>query len=181
MKIITLMLGFLLITGCAHQSATSSPVDIGGTWKGEYDMGVSDQPPMLIIINFKNEGNSLTGNMCNATLDPKYWIPLDNGKIKGNNISFTTTPTPKAGLREMIFKYKGEIEGDEIKLTFKSRITGNPDRPKTGRGRRAMGEVDDQRTLGSMKSMMGPMYDISGTESASTSTSSQKITLIRVK
>ena len=181
MKIITFILGFLLIAGCAHQSKTSSPVNIAGTWKGEYDTGVGDQPPMLIIVNFKSKGETLTGNMCNATVNPKYWIPLDNGKIEGNRISFTTWPASKQGLGEFIFKYKGNIEGDEIKLTFKGRIAGNQDTPKVGRGRRAMGEVANQREIGSMKSMMGPMYDISGTEAASASSSSQKMTLIRVK
>jgi hypothetical protein len=181
MKIITLILGLLLIAGCAHQSSTSSPVKIDGTWRGEFDTGVSDQPPMLIIMRFQSEGESLTGNMCNATLNPKLRIPLDNGKIKGNSISFTTAPTSKAGLQELIAEYKGNIEGDEIKLKFKAKITGNRAAPKVGSGRRAMGEVSNQRTIGSMQSMMGPMYDISGTEAVSAGSSSQKITLIRVK
>lgn len=182
MKIIYFFMGFLLITGCAHVSTTSTPVNINGTWKGEYESGVSRQPPMVVVFNFISDGESLTGKVCNVTTSPGLWTPLENGKIDGNTVSFTTSPTSKKGLRELRIYYKGMIEGDEIKLTIKAKAAGEQDNQVVGGGRRAMGEIDSQqKTIGSMKGMMGGMFDISGTEAASVSSSSQKIIIRREK
>jgi hypothetical protein len=117
MKYIFLVLGLLLIVSCAHVPENSSPslVNIDGTWKGVYDSkGKDGQPPKLFILKFKSDGGILTGTGCDATSKPDEWKELDNVKIKGNILSFTSIPTPG-----MSFNYKGKIEGDIINLTFK--------------------------------------------------------------
>jgi hypothetical protein len=53
MKSIAVILGLLLIAGCAHLSEIFSPNNIDGTWKGVYDTGGMDgMPPKLFIIHF---------------------------------------------------------------------------------------------------------------------------------
>jgi hypothetical protein len=39
-------------------------------------------------------------------------------KIKGNSISFLTTPPPESGIPNMTFKFKGKVDGDKVKMTF---------------------------------------------------------------
>jgi hypothetical protein len=164
MKYITFVLGLLLIAGCATSSTTSSPVNIDGMWEGEYDSGMGG-PPMSIAFNFLGDGESLTGVMSSAAAGLDQWIPLEDGKIKGNNISFKITSTPT-----MTFKYKGKIDGDTIKMTYKVKMTGMSKPRRTGGG--------------------GPMMNDSGKAQARSgrimssgmvSTPSVKFTITRVK
>jgi hypothetical protein len=116
----------LLIAGCAHnagvstttQTATTPAVNIEGTWKGTFSGGMGGQP-MELIYNFKGEGDTLTGTVNGG---PGQWIPLKDGKIDGNNISFKVDVD--FGGMKMKFNYKGVIKGDEIELSFTSKTEG---------------------------------------------------------
>lgn len=119
MKSIVLILGLLLIAGCAHS--------IDGTWKGVYDTGGMDgMAPKLFIFNFKHDGKSLTGEACDATARPDEWVQLKDLKREGNIISFTSTPspTPEMGQMKLTFIFEGIKEGDEIALTFETELNG---------------------------------------------------------
>jgi hypothetical protein len=91
--------------------------DIDGRWSGQYNSGMGD--PMTLAYTFKAEGNTLTGTSLSG---PDTQVPIKNGKIDGNNISFVVTVD--FGGQEMSFNYKGVLKGDEIELSFE--IAGAP-------------------------------------------------------
>jgi hypothetical protein len=61
-----------------------------------------------IEFTFKAEGETLTGfHIINGAV-----TPIKDGKIEGNNISFSVT------LDFGKFEHKGVISGDQIKMTY---------------------------------------------------------------
>jgi len=62
-------------------------------------------------FNFKVEADKLTGTVSGRQGD----TPFSDGKINGDEISFTVIANP--GGSEVKFLYKGKIAGDEIKFT----------------------------------------------------------------
>jgi len=86
--------------------------DIDGKWEGEI-VGQN----MGIAFTFKAEGSKLTGvHIVNG-----QETPIEEGKIEGNNISFTVT-LDMGG--EMKIPHKGTISGDEIKMSYE--MMGQP-------------------------------------------------------
>lgn len=117
MRICALITGILLIAGSAFAA------DIDGTWSGE-TQGMGG--PMELTFTFKADGNTLTGT---APGGPGTTIPIKDGKIDGNNISFAYDVD--FGQMKMKFKYTGVFKGDEIELTYEVEI---PDGPGGGFG-----------------------------------------------
>ncbi len=111
MKIFALALSLLVIAAFAFGA------DIDGKWSGQYNSGMGD--PMTLVYTFKAEGNTLTGTSLGG---PETQVPIKDGKIDGNNISFVVAVD--FGGQEMKFNYKGVLKGDEIELSFE--IAGAP-------------------------------------------------------
>ena len=105
MKPLAFAVGFLLITGCALGA------EIDGKWSGQYSSGMGD--PMTLVYTFKADGNQLTGTSLGG---PNTEIPIKDGKIEGNNISFGVVVDFNG--QAMKFSYKGILKGDEIELSF---------------------------------------------------------------
>jgi len=105
MKTLALTLALLLLANFA------SAADIDGKWSGQYNSGMGD--PMTLVYTFKAEGTTLTGTSPGG---PDTEIPIKDGKIDGNNISFVVVVD--FGGQEMKFNYKGVLKGDEIELSF---------------------------------------------------------------
>lgn len=106
MRYFSLFIGFLLLAGFAVAA------DINGKWTGEI-VGQN----MEIAFTFKAEGTKLTGvHIVNG-----QETPIEEGKIDGNNISFTVTLNMG---EEMKIPHKGTISGDEIKMTYE--MMGQP-------------------------------------------------------
>ncbi len=105
MKICILTLGFLLMAGIALGA------DIDGKWAGQYNSGMGE--PMTLDFEFKADGNTLTGT---APGGADARIPIKDGKIDGNNISFSVAVS--MGEQAMSFNYKGVVSGDQIELSF---------------------------------------------------------------
>jgi hypothetical protein len=106
MKCFSLLLLFLLLTGSVLAA------DIDGKWTGEI-VGQG----MEIAFTFKAEGTTLTGvHIVNG-----QETPIKDGKIDGNNISFTVT-LDLGG--ETKIPHKGTISGDQIKMTYE--MAGQP-------------------------------------------------------
>ena len=100
MKYFSLVIGFLLLAGFALAA------DIDGKWAGEI-VGQN----MQIAFTFKAEGTTLTGvHIVNG-----QETAIKDGKIEGNNISFTVT-LDLGG--ETKIPHKGVISGDQIKMTY---------------------------------------------------------------
>jgi len=91
-------------------SGTAFASDVDGTWVGTWD-----SPGGAIVLNytFKADGNVLTGSSAGPDGNA---IPIKNGKIEGDKISFVIEvdfgggPTP--------IPYTGVVSPTEIKLQF---------------------------------------------------------------
>ena len=71
-------------------------------------------------FNFKVDGEKLTGTMSGMQGE----IPISDGKVKGDEISFVVTMS--FGGNEMKFNYKGKVSGDEIKFTREREGSNRP-------------------------------------------------------
>lgn len=105
------VLGLILVASFAF----AAPID--GKWVGE--IPGMDGNPMKLSYTFKADGTTLTGSTTGP--DGKE-MPIKNGKIDGNKISFSIVFD--FGGQEMSFDYKGELSGDTLKLTME--MMGNP-------------------------------------------------------
>jgi hypothetical protein len=95
-------MGFLLL------AAPAVAADIDGRWSGTMVTPMGDFP---IAFVFKADGDKLTGAMIG--MDGAEF-PIANGKIEGNNISYTVTLD--FGGMALEFTYKGVLTGTELKL-----------------------------------------------------------------
>lgn len=103
---------FLFSAGLLLLAGFAAAADIDGKWVGEI-VGQG----MKIEFTFKAEGTTLTGvHIVNG-----QETPIKDGKIEGNNISFTVT-LDFGG--ETKIPHKGTISGDEIKMTYE--MMGQP-------------------------------------------------------
>ena len=103
MRLFAFTIVFLLAAGLACGA------DIDGKWEGEMDMMGQTMP---ISYTFKAEGNVLTGST--PVMDQE--LEIQDGKIDGNNISFSIV-MDMMGEKTKI-DYKGVLSGDELKLSF---------------------------------------------------------------
>jgi hypothetical protein len=85
--------------------------DIAGKW-------VAQAQGSDITLNFKVDGTTLTGTLDNSQMPGA--IEIKDGKIEGDNVSFTIVR--KMGETEMKINWKGKVAGDEIK--FKREAAG---------------------------------------------------------
>jgi hypothetical protein len=83
--------------------------DISGTWKGTAE---SANGPLERTFTFKVAGTTLTGETESQMLGKST---LTDGKVDGDNISFSITANMQGN--EMKLTYKGKVVGDQIKLT----------------------------------------------------------------
>jgi len=102
MKSFAFAVALLLIAGIALAA------DVDGKWTGTI-------PGMDIPVayTFKADGATLTGTSSGPN---DTTVPIKNGKIDGNNISFSVTFD--MGGQEMKLDYKGVVSADQIKLSF---------------------------------------------------------------
>lgn len=103
LKMKTLAFGLLLaVAGPAFAH------DIDGKWTGSID---TPNGPVAISYTFKANGATLTG----ATAGPDgKEIPISDGKIAGNKVSFALTLD--FGQGPATFNYTGEVTPAELKL-----------------------------------------------------------------
>lgn len=100
----------LLALALLFAFSSAFAADVDGKWVGTFD---SPGGAITLTYTFKAEGNVLTGT--SAGPDGNV-IPIKNGKIDGNNISFVIEvdfgggPTP--------IPYTGVVSPTEIKLQF---------------------------------------------------------------
>lgn len=104
MKLLSILLAFLLIAGSCLAA------DVDGNWSGTLSMQGSDFP---VHFTFKADGATLTGS---TTGPDGAEIKIADGKVDGNNISFTVSFD--FGGQPLTINYKGVLSGQEIKLTM---------------------------------------------------------------
>jgi hypothetical protein len=92
--------------------------DIAGKWMGDMPGRGGDTTPTT--FNFKVDGEKLTGTMTG----PQGEIPLQEGKVAGSQISFSTTLD--FGGNSVKILYKGTMSGDQLKMTRERDGSGQP-------------------------------------------------------
>lgn len=85
-----------------------SAANIDGVWKTMYK--AKDGRTSQSTFHFKSNGQQLTGKIVGSGGE----IPIHDGTIKGDAVSFTITR--KFGDRDMTFHYAGTVKGDDLKL-----------------------------------------------------------------
>ena len=105
----------------SFNTASSADVpNIDGSWKGKCTSGQGG--PMDMDYMFKAYGSFLTGTTIGGANGER--IPILNGRINGNKISFTVmlgriiANPSQITIQRMKFDYTGEISGDKLKLKF---------------------------------------------------------------
>jgi hypothetical protein len=89
-------------------ASIASAADISGTWKGTAETPNGTVERTFV---FKVDGNKLTGET-ESNMFGKSTI--ENGKIDGDNVSFTITV--KVQGNEGKANYTGKVDGDQIKF-----------------------------------------------------------------
>jgi hypothetical protein len=98
-------LAVLFLALCAAVFAA----DVTGKWVGQ--VPGRDNQTREMTFNLKADGDKLTGEVGAG----RGTRPLEDGKISGDEISFTQTFEFNGN--SMKFLYKGKVEGDQIKFT----------------------------------------------------------------
>lgn len=99
-----LIAGMLLLLAAGAQAA-----DVSGKWSGDVPGRGGDTTPAT--FTFKVDGEKLTGSMSG----PQGELPLQDGKVSGSQVSFSTTFD--AGGNSIKILYKGSLSGDQLKMT----------------------------------------------------------------
>ena len=98
--------------------ALAMAADIAGKWTG--DMPGRGGDTTATTFNFKVDGEKLTGTMTG----PQGDIPLQEGKVAGSQISFSTTLDFGGNTIKLL--YKGTMSGDQMKMTREREGSGQP-------------------------------------------------------
>lgn len=103
------MRSILVLTLVAAFAGLAAAADITGKWVAQVP-GRQGQT-REVTFTFKADGDKLTGSM---TGRQGAEIPISDGKISGDTISFTVTMT--FGGNTVKQNYTGKIAGDEIQM-----------------------------------------------------------------
>jgi hypothetical protein len=87
----------------------AAAADVTGKWSAETPG--RDGNKMTNTFDLKASGSDLTGTITTARGE----MPISDGKVDGDNISFSIVMN--MGGNEMKMVYKGKVEGDQIKFT----------------------------------------------------------------
>jgi hypothetical protein len=107
-------------------AALASAAAIDGAWTSEMKMRAGKKSGgqdriVQVTFNLKSDGNTLTGTV-NSGARKRGTAQIQEGRIEGNQFSFTTVQTTKKGERKQT--WRGTIDGDTLTGT-RSRAGGN--------------------------------------------------------
>ena len=89
-------------------SAIAFAAAIDGAWTATFDTPIGEQH---YTYTFKADGEKLTGTAKNDMGE----TPIEEGVIKGDDVTFTENLDFQG--QKLSIKYKGKMNGDEIKFT----------------------------------------------------------------
>ena len=106
-RLVLLIAGMALAIApaAAQGAAQTKPMDITGAWQMTVE---SPQGAMVITANFKQEGETLTGNHVSEMGE----APL-KGTVKGVDVEYTLTLD--MGGQQMSIVHKAKVDGDTMK------------------------------------------------------------------
>jgi hypothetical protein len=96
----------------AALAAMLSAADVAGEWMGRIVSREGGSRTVYFV--FQTQGNGLTGAMTDAHGDN----PISDGKIAGNEVSFTINYSLSGTAVKRI--YHGVLEGDTLRMTYQS-------------------------------------------------------------
>jgi opacity protein-like surface antigen len=100
---------YAIVVGLMLLAAPAFAADVDGKWSGTVSTPMGDIP---VAYEFKAEGTALTGTTLG--IDGGN-VPIKDGKVDGNNISFNVTLD--FGGMAIDLSYKGVVTPTEIKMT----------------------------------------------------------------
>ena len=105
-RLVLLIVGMALAVApaVAQEAAKPKLVDITGAWEMTVE---SPQGQMVITANFKQEGETLTGNHVSEMGE----APL-TGTVKGSDVEYTVTID--MGGQQMAIVHKAKVDGDTL-------------------------------------------------------------------
>jgi hypothetical protein len=98
-----------LVLGVFLLAAPARAADVDGKWTGTVNTPMGDAQ---VAFEFKADGTTLTGTALG--IDGSQ-VPIKNGKVDGNTITYVVTFD--FGGMMLDFSYKGVVSPTEIKLT----------------------------------------------------------------
>jgi hypothetical protein len=101
-----------LVLSMALAAVSLFGADPSGKWT--WEMQGRDGEKRTQTLNLQADGDKLSGTMAGRQGER----PIADGKIAGDDISFSTTVQMGGESRKLL--YKGKLSGDEIKLTMSS-------------------------------------------------------------
>jgi len=91
---------------------------VDGRWKGEIKLPAKKQTTeprkAAAILDVKTDGGKLTGTMQMGKGKRSRPAEIQDGKIEGDKITFTTVAKTKKGDRTM--RWEGKLEGEQLHL-----------------------------------------------------------------
>ena len=100
---------FVMVVGLLLLAAPAFAADVDGKWTGSVSTPMGDLP---VQYEFKADGATLTGTTLGFDGGT---IPIKNGKVEGDKISFTVTFD--FGGMTLDLSYSGVVSSGEIKMT----------------------------------------------------------------
>jgi hypothetical protein len=95
----------LLIGLLALLTASVYAAGVGGKWVG--DVNTPDGQAISLTLNFKVDGDKVTGTVTGPTGD----IEITEGKMDGETLQFVLSVD--AGGQQLVFKCTGKLAGDD--------------------------------------------------------------------
>jgi len=102
-------LGVALAVALAFFAVTAMAADVTGVWKAE--MPGRGGETREVTFNLKQSGETLTGTTSGFRGAD---VPISDGKVSGDDISFTVVREFRGNTMKML--YKGKIVGSEIQF-----------------------------------------------------------------
>jgi hypothetical protein len=108
---------FSTIAIALFTSVLLAAAGLDGKWKIETELQTKKRGKVTAtsVLDLKSEGGKLTGTVTASAGKRDRTLDITDGKVDGNQISFTTVQKTKK--REVKLLWKGTIEGDTLKLT----------------------------------------------------------------
>lgn len=108
---------------------TASAADVTGKWTAQVPGRQGNTQEMT--INLKADGSTLTGSITT----PRGDMDIKDGKVDGNNISFSQTF--ERGGNSMTILYKGKVSSDGDSIEFTREMQGGQGQSRTFTAKRA--------------------------------------------
>jgi len=89
----------------------ASAADVTGKWTGQIDAGRGPQP---FNLELKQAGTALTGAITGGRGGDQM---IDEGKVDGDTITFSTSRPGRDGGAPTVTKYTGKVNGASIDFT----------------------------------------------------------------